>query len=92
MTGIADVFTPEVNLEPEWTEPRAAAPRRGRVLRRLVRNPAAMFGLVVVVLVVGMAVFAPLLAPYDPNDQTVAPPAGAVSEHGLGTDDFGRDS
>ena len=32
MTGIADVFTPEVNLEPEWTEPRAAVPRRGRVL------------------------------------------------------------
>jgi peptide/nickel transport system permease protein len=92
MTGIADVFTPEVDLEPEWTEPRSAVPRRGRVLRRLVRNPAAMFGLVVVVLVVGMAVFAPLLAPYDPNDQDLLLRLQAPSaEHWLGTDDFGRD-
>jgi peptide/nickel transport system permease protein len=92
MTGIADVFTPEVNLEPEWTEPRAAAPRRGRVLRRLVRNPAAMFGLVIVILVVGMAVFAPLLAPYDPNDQNLLNRLQSPSAaHWLGTDDFGRD-
>jgi peptide/nickel transport system permease protein len=92
MTGIADVFTPETNLEPEWTEPRAAAPRRGRVLRRLVRNPAAMFGLVIVVLVVGMAVFAPWLAPYDPNDQDLLLRLQSPSsEHWLGTDDFGRD-
>jgi peptide/nickel transport system permease protein len=92
MTGIADVFTPEVDLEPEWTEPRSAVPRRGRVLRRLVRNPAAMFGLVVVVLVVGMAVFAPLLAPYDPNDQDLLLRLQAPSAaHWLGTDDFGRD-
>ena len=67
-------------------------PRRGRVLRRLVRNPAAMFGLVIVVLVVGMAVFAPLLAPYDPNDQDLLLRLQAPSaEHWLGTDDFGRD-
>jgi peptide/nickel transport system permease protein len=51
-----------------------------------------VFGLVVVVLVMIMAVFAPLLAPYDPNDQDLLirlqEPSG---EHWLGTDDFGRD-
>jgi peptide/nickel transport system permease protein len=62
------------------------------VLRRLVRNPAAMFGLVVVVLVVGMAVFAPLLAPYDPDAQNLLNRLQSPSAaHWLGTDDFGRD-
>jgi peptide/nickel transport system permease protein len=47
---------------------------------------------VVVVLVVGMAVFAPLLAPYDPNDQNLLNRLQSPSAaHWLGTDDFGRD-
>jgi len=53
----------------------------------------AMVGLLITVALVLMAVFAPLLAPYDPITQTLAerlqPPLTAG--HWLGTDDFGRD-
>jgi ABC-type dipeptide/oligopeptide/nickel transport system permease subunit len=59
----------------------------------LKKNRGAMTGLVVIALFVLMAIFAPLLAPYDPLAQTIEmrnmPP---LSEgHLLGTDDLGRD-
>ena len=38
-----------------------------RAWRRLLRRKSAVFGLVVIVLFVLMAVFAPLLTPYDPD-------------------------
>ncbi|MFI5047790.1 MAG: ABC transporter permease [Acidimicrobiia bacterium] len=92
MTGIADVFTPEADLGPEWSAARPPAPRRGRVIRRVLRNPAAVVGLVIVLLIVLMAVFAPLLAPYNPDVQDLLgklkPPSSA---HWLGTDEYGRD-
>ncbi len=92
MSELAYVLTPET----EEHEQQAAAPPpgfgRGRVIRRLLRNPAAVFGLTVIVIVVVMAVFAPWLAPYDPNDQDLLNRLQAPSgEHWLGTDDFGRD-
>ena len=60
---------------------------------RFRRNPLAMAGLTVVVLLLVVAAFAPWLAPYDPIAQNLKlrllPP---LSEgHLLGTDDFGRD-
>jgi ABC-type dipeptide/oligopeptide/nickel transport system permease subunit len=59
----------------------------------LKKNRGAMTGLAVIALFVLMAIFAPLLAPYDPLAQTIEmrnmPP---LSEgHLLGTDDLGRD-
>jgi peptide/nickel transport system permease protein len=61
-------------------------------LRRLLRNPSSAIGLAVVLLLVAVAVFAPLLATHDPNAQDFAlrlkPPSAA---HWLGTDQFGRD-
>jgi len=60
--------------------------------RRLTRNKLAMGGLVVICLLLLVAVFADLLAPYDPArlfpGQSYAPPSAA---HWLGTDDVGRD-
>jgi len=60
--------------------------------RRLVRNRLAMFGAVVLLIIIVMAIFGPSIVPYDPNgmDFSVrfAPPSAA---HLLGTDDFGRD-
>jgi peptide/nickel transport system permease protein len=63
----------------------------GRQLRALVRNPTAIFGAVIVVLVLVVGLLAPVLAPYDPLEisaDTLQPPSGA---HLLGTDDLGRD-
>ncbi len=64
----------------------------------LVRDKAAMLGLIGIVTVVAVAIFAPLIAPYDPAAQDVLarlkPPAWAARgsvEHLLGTDHLGRD-
>ena len=60
--------------------------------RRLMRNKLAMGGLVIIGLLLLVAVFADLLAPYDPTrlfpGTSYAPPSAA---HWLGTDDVGRD-
>ena len=59
---------------------------------RLVRDRAAMVGLVVVALLAVVAVAAPAIVPYDPNDQSFRIKLEAPSvEHWLGTDEFGRD-
>ena len=63
-----------------------------RALQRLVRRKGAMVGLAVIVLFVALAVFAPLLAPYDPTAQSWTSVRKAPSAlHWFGTDDVGRD-
>ena len=60
---------------------------------RLRRNPLAVIGLLITVVLVGMSIFAPQLAPYDPITQNLAErllPPGTPG-HWMGTDDFGRD-
>jgi ABC-type dipeptide/oligopeptide/nickel transport system permease subunit len=60
--------------------------------RRYRRNTMALVGLVLVILFVGLALFAPLIAPYHYNDQNLAQTWKAPSsEHLFGTDDLGRD-
>jgi ABC-type dipeptide/oligopeptide/nickel transport system permease subunit len=64
--------------------------------RRVLRNPGAMFGVFVIGFFVFVAIFAPLLAPYDPLDQDLGLLAegccpGPSREHLLGVDDLGRD-
>jgi len=68
--------------------PRTAA---GALLRRLLRDRRATVGLAVLVLAVLSAVFAPLLAPYDPQFQSDALFQAPSVRHWLGTDDLGRD-
>ena len=63
-----------------------------RALRRLLKRKGAVIGLGVIVLMIALALFAPLIAPYDP----IATDWGAVrkgpsSAHWLGTDENGRD-
>ena len=65
-------------------------------LRRVARNPGAMFGMFVIGFFVFVAIFAPLLAPYDPRDQDLGLLAdgccpGPSRDHLLGVDDLGRD-
>ncbi len=70
---------------------RVETPTR-RALRRLVRRKGAVFGLMVIALIVAFALFAPLVAPYDPIVQSWTSVRKASSwSHWLGTDDVGRD-
>ncbi len=75
---------------------QAARPLPATVIRGapglLRRNPALLAGGLLLALIVGLAVFAPLLTPYGPLDQDLLgakqPPSWA---HPFGTDNFGRD-
>ena len=52
-----------------------------------------IFGVVIILLVVFTAIFAPLLAPYDPYDQNLSESLVKPSSHHLlGTDSLGRDT
>jgi peptide/nickel transport system permease protein len=72
--------------------PREAG-RQSRVIRRLRRNPLAVLSFAVLMIATLVAVFAPWLAPYAPEQtdfaNTFAPPG--TPGHLLGTDDLGRD-
>lgn len=69
-----------------------------RLLRHLVRDAAGMTGLILLLLVVACAVFAPWIAPYGPNEGDFMaarlPPAwhaDGTTAHLLGTDQLGQD-
>ena len=69
--------------------------QHNRIWQTLRRKPMAIIGMLMLGIVILMALFAPLLAPYDPNarvdvtpEDILAPPD---SEHLLGRDDAGKD-
>lgn len=65
---------------------------RGSIVNMFRTNHAALAGLIIILLIILSAVFAPLIARYDPNALNLAnmrkPPS---AEHWFGTDDMGRD-
>jgi peptide/nickel transport system permease protein len=59
---------------------------------RALGNRSLMAGVVLLVLIILLAVLAPWIAPFDPNDQDVVASLGAPNAtHWFGTDFFGRD-
>lgn len=79
------------------TDLSVAEPAAQGALARLIRRKLALFGLAIILLVVIGAVFAPWIAPFDPNDQMFdgltlegapMPPDG---KFWMGTDLLGRD-
>lgn len=70
----------------------AVQSRLKAVWRRLLRNRMATIGGCVVLFFVCVAVFAPLIAPYDPNKPDfISRMQGPSRDHWLGTDTLGRD-
>src|SRR5690349_8458850 len=66
---------------------------RERLLRRMFSNPTTIVGLILVTIAIGCALFAPVIAPYDPMDGDlknlyVMPPS---PQHLFGTDAVGQD-
>ena len=60
-------------------------------LRSLRRNPLGIAGLIIILLVTLLAIFAPLLSPYGPTEQVSRRLLEPSSDYLLGTDEFGRD-
>ena len=66
--------------------------KRATFWHRFRKERFAMGGLVFLLVVIVAAIFAPLIAPYDPNTQNLnLINAGPSLAHWLGTDDLGRD-
>lgn len=62
------------------------------VWHRLTKKKLAMFGMILAIILVLMAVFAPVLTPYEPDKQDYASRFASLSlQHICGTDNFGRD-
>ncbi len=69
-----------------------AESERFAVVRRLMRNRKGMFGLIILVALILVAIFGSLFTPYNPNEihviDQLAPPS---STYWFGTDELGRD-
>jgi len=62
------------------------------ILKRLCKNKLAVLGMVILLLYILVAVFAPLIIPYDFAEMNILEKnQGPSAQHWLGTDDFGRD-
>jgi len=86
--SVAEAEVKELHLEQPSSLGRDA-------LERFRHNKAAMVGVVVILLFVLIAIFAPLIAPYRPGEQ-VGPldssnPAGPSADYWMGLDEQGRD-
>jgi peptide/nickel transport system permease protein len=86
MTDAALTVIPGVDLDEALESPAR------RALRRLFKRKGAVAGLVVIVSFVLLAVFAPLVVPYDPIATSWSLVRKAPTAlHWFGTDDLGRD-
>ena len=62
------------------------------IIRGIFKHKLSRAGMIIILMLSIMAVFAPLLAPYDPNAQDLySVLAGPSAAHWLGTDNVGRD-
>jgi peptide/nickel transport system permease protein len=64
----------------------------GQYWAQLWRDPLGISGLILVILLLASAIFAPWIVPYDPNKILVGQKLiGPTAEHWMGTDHLGRD-
>jgi peptide/nickel transport system permease protein len=86
--GLRAYLTAEVSHSPT----QASLQRLYFGCRRFAENPLAMIGLGILVVLLVVAIFAPLIAPFPMNEQNLGrrllPPSG---DHFFGTDELGRD-
>ena len=90
-----------VNVNTEFTTDKAALAeiktrlkkeQRALTRRKFLRNRMAVFGAIVVIILILIAIFADVIAPFDPLENSVRDRVQAPSaEHIFGTDSFGRD-
>ncbi|MBA2758166.1 MAG: ABC transporter permease [Chloroflexia bacterium] len=76
----------------EASAPQQQTSERKRILRRFMRYKPGLAGLGIIILLVTLALFAPWIAPYSPEEiNTPLRGANPSSDYWLGNDDIGRD-
>lgn len=63
----------------------------GEVMRAFIRNKLAIVGIVILAIIAIMAIFVPILSPYDYAEQTGVYNSPPTAEFWFGTDNLGRD-
>ena len=86
-------ITPVTTVEKKEVKSLSVKTKRWKVLfKRISKNKSALFGAGIIIIFFLLAIFGPMIAPFDPNKPVMAnkllPPN---AEHWLGTDDKGRD-
>lgn len=93
--GSGAVETPTIaGRQPSDAARRQEPARRGvaaRLIGAVLSNPKALCGAVLLLAFVVIAIFAPLIAPYDPSAQQFLPTSPPASDHLLGTTSYGQD-
>src|SRR4051812_33289185 len=99
MAQVTSIEVPVAAAEIDAARSARSAPTLKKVLRRLSGMPVGVASGVILLLIVLVAVFAPLVVPHDPYDSELInrlkPPvweAGGTWEYILGTDQVGRDT
>jgi peptide/nickel transport system permease protein len=92
MTEPTPLVDPIDNTEAHLIDTATHAPQRVSLLRRLLRTPTGLISIIILALVALSAIFAPLLAPADPNFASIGDVLGAPAPgHPLGFDGAGHD-
>ena len=65
--------------------------RLTQTIRDLWKDPMGRLGMIGIFIVILMAIFAPLIAPYEPDAMIAMPQSAPSLEHLFGTDNYGRD-
>jgi peptide/nickel transport system permease protein len=91
-------MNPNATVLPVQDEIRQAATNHGKpvstqldFLRRTMAQPKAVIGLVIMAVFILMAIFAPLIAPYDPSEYVSLPHQPPSAQFWLGTTGQGQD-
>lgn len=93
MHSQASAQGPITSLEEEQRAKTWTSSRFWGLLKQLKQSKFALLGGIIAGLVIFAAVFAPLIAPYDPLEQDILSLLqGPTAEHPLGTDELGRDT
>lgn len=93
MHSQASAQGPITSLEEEQRAKTWTSSRFWGLLKQLKQSKFALLGGIIAGLVIFAAVFAPLIAPYDPVEQDILSLLqGPTAEHPLGTDELGRDT
>lgn len=97
MSAQAENKIPTLSTPTSVAELAAPRSRSSQFFYALRRSPVGMIGMVIVSVVVLLALFGPVISPYDPVERNLRArfePPGSVTETGtyvLGTDQLGRD-
>ena len=76
----------------QWTGERSARERNGQRMRRLIHNLPFMIGLILLVVIIGLALFPRLVTAYDPIKVNIPDRLQSPNlRHPFGTDQYGRD-